>query len=205
MEIRLSNLGKRFNRDWIFRNLTLNLESGTACAVTGPNGSGKSTFLKVISGYMPPTTGEVAFFKDNKVLDQDYWYRNIAFAAPYLELIEEFTLNEFLNFHFKFKKRRDDLTNEAIVQRIGLDAASNKFISDFSSGMKQRLRLATAFFSESEIVLLDEPTVNLDEAGIRWYYETAKELTGGRILLIASNQPHEYNWIQRRISIIDFK
>ena len=148
MEIRLSNLGKRFNRDWIFRNLTLNLESGTACAVTGPNGSGKSTFLKVISGYMPPTTGEVAFFKDNKILDQDDWYRNIAFAAPYLELIEEFTLNEFLNFHFKFKKRRDDLTNEAIVQRIGLDAASDKFISDFSSGMKQRLRLATAFFSE---------------------------------------------------------
>ncbi len=205
MDIHLTGLGKKFNRDWIFKNLDTSLLSGQSYAIVGPNGSGKSTLLKVIAGYLPATTGTIAYsHKGLPVTDEDF-YKHIIFAAPYLELIEEFNLTELLQFHFKFKKIIPGHTIDSIIELLGFNHSANKFIYNFSSGMKQRVKLALAFFSESNVLFLDEPTVNLDEEGIKWYFDQIKALSEDKLILIASNQKMEYQWASKVINISECK
>jgi ABC-type multidrug transport system ATPase subunit len=168
MNIRLSNTGKRFNREWIFRGLDYHFIQGKSYAITGANGSGKSTLLQVIAGALMHSEGTIDFTDDqNNPLDDSLAYANISIAAPYLELIEEMTALEFLSFHASFKKLIKPINQ--VLEEVNLHSAANKQIRYFSSGMKQRLKLAQAFFSDTSTLLLDEPTTNLDEAGIRLY------------------------------------
>jgi ABC-type multidrug transport system ATPase subunit len=205
MEIRLSKLGKKFNREWVFRNVDLTLKGGNSYAITGPNGSGKSTLLKVLSGYMPPSAGKLSYSCNGIEMHHDSFYRDLIFVAPYLELVEEFTLNELLDFHFKFKKMHPGHTKCQIIETIGLTSASNKAIHDFSSGMKQRVKLGLAFYSEVHAIFLDEPTVNLDEQGFQWFLDEIKKLPLEKLVLIASNQQKEYEWAKNRVNILECK
>lgn len=205
MEIRLTNLGKRFSKEWIFRNLNVTFSGGDSYAITGNNGSGKSTLLKVISGFIPPTFGSVSYFRNGIILDPDLFYKEIAFVAPYLELVEEFTLREMLQFHFRFKKMVHDYSVSDLIGILGLAHAEDKPIHDFSSGMKQRVKLALAFYSEAKVVFLDEPTINLDAQGFRWYLDLADKLLVNRLCFIASNQKDEYEWAAHTICLQDWK
>jgi len=205
MEIRLTNLGKRFRKDWIFRNLNLTLSDRNSYAITGHNGSGKSTLLKVISGFIPATAGSVSYFRNAAPIDPGLFYKDIVYVAPYMELVEEFTLMEMLQFHFRFKKLRLDCQLPQIIDDIGLTHSAGKPLHDFSSGMKQRVKLALAFYSDVEVVFLDEPAVNLDSQGFRWYLEQAEKMLSGRLCLIASNQKSEYEWASHAISMEDYK
>src|SRR5260221_5717807 len=102
-KITLENIGRRFNRDWIFRAIDYTFISGKIYAVLGPNGSGKSTLLQVLNGSLSPSAGKINYFFEEKPVEIDDVYQHLSLAAPYLELIEEFTLSEMLDFHFKFK------------------------------------------------------------------------------------------------------
>jgi len=205
MQIIIDGLGKRFNREWIFRNLTLELNAGNSYTFVGPNGSGKSTLLQVISGVMPLTEGKITYQLVNKVLDEDDWYRQIILAAPYLELIEEFSLVELLNFHAGFKPFKAGITNQEILQRLELDASKDKAIKYFSSGMKQRLKLALAFYSDVPVVMLDEPTSNLDAKWSAWYREEVQRLATSQLLLLCSNVAAEYDFCDKVINVGDYK
>ena len=205
MDIHLTGLGKKFNRDWIFKNLDISLLSGQSYAIVGPNGSGKSTLLKVIAGYLPASTGTITYSNNGMPLSGEDFYKHIIFAAPYLELIEEFTLTELLQFHFKFKKIIPGHSMDSVIELLGLNHSANKFISIFSSVIKQRVKLALAFFSESKVLFLDEPTVNLDVEGIKWYEDQIKALSGDKLILIASNQKMEYQWATKVINISECK
>lgn len=205
MEIRLTNLGKRFRKEWIFRNLNLTLSDGLSYAITGPNGSGKSTLLKVISGFIPATTGEISYLRDGIKVDPDAFYKNISFVAPYLELIEEFTLSELLRFHFSFKNIQGNYTTDEIIDIMGLKHSADKPVHDFSSGMKQRVKLALAFYSQTAVVFLDEPTINLDAQGFQWYLDHVEKRLAGRLCLVASNQKNEYEWAANTINLQDCK
>ncbi len=205
MQVIIDGLGKRFNREWIFRNLTLELNAGNSYTFVGPNGSGKSTLLQVISGVMPLTEGKITYQLSNKIIDEDDWYRQIVLAAPYLELIEEFSLVELLNFHAGFKPFKAGITNQEILQRIELDASKTKAIKYFSSGMKQRLKLALAFFSDVPAVMLDEPTSNLDAKWSAWYREEVQRLAPNQLLLLCSNVPAEYDFCDKVINVGDYK
>jgi ABC-2 type transport system ATP-binding protein len=205
MEIRLNKLGKRFNKEWVFRNIDLVLSGGNSYAITGPNGSGKSTLLKVLSGYMPPTTGKVTYQTDSTAIDSESFYRDLVYVAPYLELIEEFTLTELLDFHFRFKRIKSGLSKSLIIETLGLGASAKKAIHDFSSGMKQRVKLGLAFYSEVQAIFLDEPTVNLDEQGFQWFLDEIKKLPIEKLILIASNQQKEYKWANNQINIMECK
>ena len=205
MHIELKNLGKRFNRQWIFRNLDFLFEPGAAYAVTGYNGSGKSTLLQIIAGSLEKTEGQVIFSAHNKVISPEEHYTCISLSAPYLELIEEFTLLEFFRFHFSLKEILPGYSIEQIIETIELSDSRNKHIRHFSSGMKQRVRLGQAFFSHVPVVLLDEPTANFDSKGIELYMHLATTLGKGRILIICSNDEQEISFCSSRINITDYK
>ena len=205
MIIKLANAGKRFNRDWIFRSLNFEFFPGESYAITGPNGSGKSTLLQVLSGSMEVSEGKVHWLEKSKALDDEKVHQYISIVAPYLELIEEFTATEFLEFHVKFKKLIPGITIAKILQLIGLENAANKQIRYYSSGMKQRIKLAQAFFSDVPILLLDEPCTNLDTAGIVLYHKLINEFAGGKTIVVSSNDEVEYSFCKNRLNILSFK
>ena len=194
MNIELHNIGKRFNNDWIFRNLNLNFSNNNSYTITGSNGSGKSTLLQIILGFVLPTEGQIDYTENDNIIDTNNIFSTSSIAAPYIELIEEMTAIEFLEFHLKFKTLINTKSFEEILESVQLLKAKDKQIRFFSSGMKQRLKLAQAFFSDTNILLLDEPCSNLDQEGILLYHNLIKEYTKNRLLIICSNEEQEYSF-----------
>ena len=205
MKINLSHAGKRYNREWIFRNATIEFLSGTSYAITGPNGSGKSTLLQSVGGMLQLSEGSVSFSNNNQAVAAEHLYQNISFSAPYLDVIEEMTLVEFFSFHFKFKKYLAGLHQQKIIEILGLSNAAQKQIRYYSSGMKQRVRLGQAILSDTPVVLLDEPCSNLDEKGIELYHSLIQNFCAGRLVIVSSNDEVEYSFCKERIAVTDFK
>jgi ABC-type multidrug transport system ATPase subunit len=205
MKISLTDAGKRFNRDWIFRHLTYEFSAGQSYAIIGPNGSGKSTLLQVLSGGMHLNEGNGKWEIDNKQLPGENIYNYISICAPYLEVVEEMTLIEFLHFHSGFKPFLSSITTEKIISILGLENTVNKQIRNYSSGMKQRVKLAQSIFSDVPVVLLDEPCTNLDAAGIQLYHQLIKEHCKNRTVIVSSNDEVEYGFCRARININDYK
>ncbi|WP_423146571.1 ABC transporter ATP-binding protein [Rubrolithibacter danxiaensis] len=205
MRIDLENIGRRFNREWIFRGVTYGFEQGSSYAILGPNGSGKSTLLQVIAANLTPSEGKIDYLSANKKVDIESAYKYLSWSAPYIELIEEFTLQEQLDFHFKFKPYANQLNSKEVIELLGLEKSKNKTIRFFSSGMKQRTKLALSFCSDTPVLLLDEPTSNLDLKGIDWYYELVNLFSKDRLLIICSNQEHEYSFCQHKLHLADYK
>jgi ABC-type multidrug transport system ATPase subunit len=201
MQINLNNVGKRFNLEWIFRNLHYKFIAGNSYAITGSNGAGKSTLLQIIGGALTHSEGSISFLENNTntIISTEQVYKEISIVAPYLELIEEMTANEFLAFHKTFK--RFQMSIEDMLLIVGLQSAANKQIRYYSSGMKQRLKLAQAFFSNSSILLLDEPTTNLDAKGILLYHQLVEEYTSKRIVIVSSNDEVEYRFCKEIIRL----
>lgn len=201
MKIILSDAGKRFNREWIFRHFDYQFFSSHAYAITGPNGSGKSTLLQFVAGALMPSEGKITYYSPDGEPNAEF-FRFLSIAAPYLETIEEMTANEFLKFHHQFKPLMSGMPVSQILERVGLKDAADKQIRYYSSGMKQRLKLAQAFFSNTPILLLDEPTTNLDGPGITMYHELIRDFAAERLLIISSNDPMEYSFCQ---TVLDMK
>ena len=203
-KISLANIGRRFNREWIFKSVNYTFEQNQSYAILGPNGSGKSTLLQVLSGSLTPSEGDLTYSLGDLLLPVEDVYKHLVIAAPYLELIEEFTLQEIIDFHFKFKAYRDDLNSHSVKELLSLNAA-NKPLKYFSSGMKQRVKLALAFCSDTPVLLLDEPTANLDQQGIDWYLSLIDHFSQNRLVIICSNQLHEYQFCKQQLSVLDYK
>jgi ABC-type multidrug transport system ATPase subunit len=205
MQITLQNIGRRFNRDWIFRGVDYTFTSGKSYAILGANGSGKSTLLAVLNGSLSPSTGTINYSFDAQPIEVEQVFQQISLAAPYLELIEEFSLSEMIDFHFKFKTYKAGIDKTAIIGLLNLPGSTNKLIRYFSSGMKQRLKLALAFCADTPILMLDEPTSNLDTQGVNWYLNLVQQFAKDRLTIICSNQEHEYNFCEHRLNIADHK
>jgi ABC-type multidrug transport system ATPase subunit len=206
MTISLSDLGKRFNRDWIFRRLTYEFSAGNSYALIGPNGSGKSTLLQVIGGALFFNEGTIRYTNTaQQEIKDELVFKQVAIAAPYLELIEEMTGQELLDFHQTFKPYMKGKNSAAILHEVGLSDAAQKQIRYYSSGMKQRLKLAQSFFCDTPVLLLDEPCTNLDQNGIELYHRLLSLYTQNRIVIIASNDPVEYKFCQQKLLLSEYK
>lgn len=202
MQIKLDSIGKRYaNKEWIIKDLSYQFEPGDRVAIVGNNGSGKSTLLKMIGGMILPSNGSIDYVSNGQSASFENVFRKFGFAAPYLELIEEFSLIEFVDFHFKFKELKRVDSIQSLIDILYLNGHENKQIKNFSSGMKQRLQLGITFFSNNEIVLLDEPTSNLDKTGISWYQNQITQFDDYQIVIIASNQAHEYEFCSKKIDL----
>jgi len=205
MKIVLNSISKRYNRDWIFRNVDYTFLCNQTYAITGPNGSGKSTLLQIVSGAILASKGSIQYFDIDKKIDDDKVHRALSYVAPYLEIPEDFTLKEILSFHFKFKPLINGLKLSELPEKMLLAKSINKQVKYFSTGMKQRLKLGLAFYSDCPILLLDEPATNLDDQGVNWYRNEAIEHAKNRILIVCSNRIEEFDFCENRISIIDYK
>lgn len=205
MKIELKNIGKKFSNEWIFKNLSFEFASGKKYAVTGFNGSGKSTLIQVAAGLIPCNLGEVIYIEDGVVIPSDEIYKKLFITAPYIDLVEEFSLSEALDFHTKFKPFKEGISKEKFLELVYMKQETAKTIKQFSSGMKQRLKLGLAFFSQSNALFLDEPTTNLDEQGIQWYLDKVSNLESSKLVIISSNDKREYNFCDQTLNINDFK
>jgi len=205
MKIILNNAGKRFSREWIFRNLHYEFSPGKFYAITGPNGSGKSTLLQTLSASLLLSEGTAEWSIEDTNIESEIVHQHVSFAAPYLELVEEMTAAEFLFFHSKFKNYIEKISIGEILSMAGLKPAADKQIRFFSSGMKQRLKLAQAIFSDVPVVLLDEPCTNLDTSGFELYYDWVDKFCKHRLLIISSNDINEYNFCNEQLKIQNYK
>jgi ABC-type multidrug transport system ATPase subunit len=205
LTITVNNLSKRFNREWIFNDLHYQFLPGHTYAITGPNGSGKSTLLQVIWGQVPQSSGDIRFKKGNADIAIEDCFRYLSIAAPYMDLIEEFTLAEMLNFHFKLKKIRHGHQIDDLLHIMYLEDAYEKQLINFSSGMKQRVKLALALYTEAEVFFLDEPGTNLDSRAFDWYTRELSLLPAKAMIFIASNEPTEYPQSSTILNIMDYK
>jgi ABC-type multidrug transport system ATPase subunit len=216
MKISLTKAGKRFNRDWIFRNLSYEFTAGNSYAIVGPNGSGKSTLLQAIGGALMLSEGGVAVSRELEAssykltansykLEPDELYRSLAIAAPYLELIEELSVTELLTFHQQFKPFLPQVSIGEIIRIVGLEKSAHKQIRYYSSGMKQRVKLAQAIFSDVPLLLLDEPCTNLDAEGLALYLQLIKNYCQDRLVIVSSNDIAEYGFCNKQVNILDFK
>ncbi len=206
MNITLDKISRRYNSEWIFRNVSHSFTSGNAYAILGSNGSGKSTLLQIISGHLHPSSGTISYKIDGTELPVEDIYRYVSISGPYMELIEEFTLEEMVAFHLKFRKFRNNTDAKQFIEITRLGRSRNKALKYYSSGMKQRVKLALAILSDVPLVLLDEPASNLDAAGIDWYRELVAGHSANRIFIICSNsQPAEHDFCRESILINDYK
>jgi ABC-type multidrug transport system ATPase subunit len=203
MILHLQGLGKRYSREWVFRDMSLAIGTGVT-GILGPNGSGKSTLMKCLWGQTIPSKGEIRYEESGVEISVEDIHRHITIAAPYMDLIEEFTLEEQVRFHFHYKKPLAGMDNASVIQRIELPNSRGKRISDFSSGMKQRLKLGLALLSEASATFLDEPTTNLDHEAARWYQELVTT-TSNRTLLVATNDLTDLPTSAKTINLAAFK
>jgi len=207
MVISLINAGKRFNKEWIFRKCDYTFQSGISYAITGSNGSGKSTLLQTIAGAINPSEGNIEMRIDDKnsLIDNSLFYQQLSIAAPYLEVVEEMTAKEFLDFHSSFKPFLSGINTSEILNIVGLKTAADKQIRYYSSGMKQRVKLAQAIFSDTPILLLDEPCTNLDAVGYALYHQLINDYCSKKLVIVCSNDPEEFDFCKERINISDYK
>lgn len=209
MQIILNNIGKRYNYEWIFHRVNYEFTSDNNYVILGANGSGKSTLLQVITGNLIPSEGEVKY-QDAKSginnLNQENIYHHLSFASPYLELFEELTLVESIELQAQFKPFYEGLDTKKIVELTQLEKAKNKQLKNYSSGMKQRVRLALAILCNTPLLLLDEPTSNFDKKAIDWYQNLIREYSQNRLIIVCSNQQeYEYPFCNKQLQIEEYK
>ncbi len=208
LRIDAQDLGRRYGRQWIFRRLSYAFEFGSATAILGPNGAGKSTLLSILAGQLLPSEGVVSYEWEpsGKPLPVAEVPRQLAYCAPYLELPEDFTLLELLAFHTRLKPLRPGVSIADLVEIMYLHKARHQAVRTFSSGMKQRLKLGLALYAAAPLLLLDEPTTNLDAQGAAWYLEhVARVRDTGRLVIVSSNVPAEYDFCDAQVRITDFQ
>lgn len=187
MQIILKDIGKKFNNEWIFRDVSFTFPANSASAILGRNGSGKSTLLQLLAGSLSSTTGTIEYSLNGQIIPGEVVFRQLTMAAPYLELVEDFSLQEMISFHFSFKKFLPGINSPELTRILGFNITGKKQIRQFSSGMKQRVKLALALLSDVPLILLDEPTMNLDQEGIAWYLGLMQKYTANRTIIICSN------------------
>jgi ABC-type multidrug transport system ATPase subunit len=205
MNISLHNISKKFNENWVFRDVSIEIKSKEKLAILGANGSGKSTLMQIIAGYVSQTSGTITY-ELSKEIHRDEMYKYLSVVAPSTELIEEFTLGEMVTFYIQLKPLFNGLKANDILDICYLNDAKNKSILHYSSGMKQRLKLALAVLSDVPLLLIDEPTSNLDNKGIQWYKNLITEHAVNKTIIVCSNQMNdEYFFCSKQLNIDDYK
>lgn len=206
IQIQLQSAGKKFQKQWVFRNLQLYIKGSEKLAITGLNGSGKSTILQIISGFQSLTEGSIHFSLDGNTIPIDQWYHQLSYAAPYIDLPEEYNLHELLSFYSSFKPFQHNLPIDEAINIMQLGNSTDKAIKHFSSGMKQRLKLSMAILSDTPVLLLDEPLSNLDKNGHVWYHEMIQKYSAHKTIIVCSNNiEEEICFCNSKLDINDFK
>jgi len=206
IKIVFENVGKKFNGRHVLRDLSFTINPSEQLAILGANGSGKSTLLQMMAGYIQPSAGKIFFYNNDVLMASENVFSRISLASPYLELLEDYMLLEMAQFHFGLKKIINGLSIKDVIEYSGLSSEMDKPVKNFSSGMKQRLKLTLAFMSDTSLLLLDEPLTNLDEEGMTWYKKMVTDFSNERTLVVCSNMNvPEYDFCNRKLLLSESK
>ncbi len=192
MRIVFDGVKLSFGDKIIFDGLTTEFESGRATAIVGANGAGKSTLLKLAGRFLEPDDGTVKAFDGDKELLRAEYRKRIAALAPTMNLYDRLTASENLKFFAGLRDAAiDDI--DGLFARVGLTVGDGKkYVGEYSTGMKQRLKLAIVLAVDADVWLLDEPGANLDEAGRSMVLsEIARAVGEKKLILLATNDPIE--------------
>jgi ABC-type multidrug transport system ATPase subunit len=190
-EIHISDLSKRYQFQWVIRNISYSFSGSKMYGVGGRNGSGKSTLLQILSGYLSPSSGSIIYSVSHRNVSASNVFKEVSLVGPYTDVINEFTLQEMFHFHFKFKQPFNGLTFQQFEEIIELQKQGNKCLNHFSSGMKQKIQLALALLSKTPFLFLDEPTSFLDSGAKKWFSEMLDAYAKDRLTIISSNDPFD--------------
>ncbi len=204
MVIQVQNLAKRFRQNWVFRHLHFEMEANNVYGVSGPNGSGKTTLMQILAGIIPASQGKVIYANDGLAIPEESWFKKITYAAPYAELFEYMNVEELLDQHLTIRQLYASMSSSDFIELCFLKGHEHKLLRMYSSGMKQRLKLALAILTQSEVLFLDEPLTNLDAHTKAWYRDLLVHYMHNRIVLIASNDPEDFMLVNHRIEIEAF-
>lgn len=205
MKILAENLEKKFRQEYVIKNFNFDFKDHQKYAIVGPNGSGKSTLLQLLSQFSLPTKGTVTYFDNQGIkIENDQSYKKISFAAPYSEIIEEFSVSELISFLVSIQNLPSEFNINTFEEFSELKTNPNKLIKDFSSGMKQKTKLTLAFSAPRPFLFLDEPTTNLDSKSKDWF-QRKLDAEKDKLIVIASNEESEIKFCEERIQILDFK
>lgn len=206
LHIHLENVSKKFAAEWIFKNVSLHIAPGDKLVILGGNGSGKSTLLQIVSGYVLPNTGTLTYTNNNIKVDAEELKNYLSIATPYLELIEDYTLAEIIEHCATYKSFVNGLSTTEIIEISGLSQAKNKYIKNYSSGMKQRVRLTLAILADCPLLLLDEPVSNLDKAAIDWFKNLIHKYAAHKTIVVCSNSiKEEFEFCTKELDVSKFK
>jgi heme exporter protein A len=198
LRVRLEQVGHRFGTRRVFTGIDLEVASGQICTVTGPNGSGKSTLLRIVAGLLAPSEGTVTVTVDGRAQSPTERRCFLGYVSPDLTLYRELTAAENLQFFARLSGRT--LTRDELIERltqVGLRGRGRDVVGTYSSGMRQRLKYAFALLARPPILLLDEPSANLDVSGIaivESLVAAQRSRPGGGLTIIATNEPRELEW-----------
>jgi len=198
VQVEFSEVAKRFDERVVFRSVSGTATPGEVLAVTGPNGSGKSTLLAILCGLLRPTKGEVRYLNcdDDVEIERGDWKRQLGIVAPAMSLYEELDAMENLRFFARVRGllSEGDRCRECIDQ-VGLDPSRRTLVGGYSTGMRQRLKIAQAMLHDPEVLFLDEPSSNLDPAGRDWLEAFVRSaVKQQKTVILATNDTREMAW-----------
>jgi heme exporter protein A len=198
-KLEVENLFRSFGPRRVLRDISFSLQTGDSLAVIGRNGSGKSTLLHILAGLTAPTRGKITFSCNDEKIDRREAKKRLSYVGPELTLYDSLTAIENLEF---FATMRGISLDQALIQKIldmvGLEGRGDDYYRGYSSGMKQRLKYATALLNDPDYLLLDEPTSNLDEEGKKIVSQVITRQKENGILIIATNEKEEYDFARKR-------
>jgi heme exporter protein A len=203
ISIVVHNLSKEFNRRPVFHDLSFSLSSPVSFAIIGKNGAGKSTLSKILGGLMSATRGTISYTMHDKNIDVEEFKQQVGFVSPYLNLYDEFTALENLQIlsSIRAATQRNEHTIEELLNVVDLWKRRNDPVGTFSSGMKQRLKYAFALIHKPKVLILDEPTSNLDTEGIEFVQTIVDKQKKEGILVVATNNKAEADWCTQAIQV----
>jgi len=188
----VSSLTKKYNRKIVFQNLSFSYSAGVL-GISGSNGSGKSTLLKCLAGLARPNSGSVEWKKRGKTVEKDEFKNLIGYAAPYINLYDELTVFENLEFLAEVSLQKKDVSSlNELLEYTDAFGYRDKLYKSLSTGQQQRVKLASSLIRNPEILFLDEPGSNLDKNG----HELVKKIVADQkskrtFVILASNDERE--------------
>jgi len=206
ISITLNNISKKYINEWIFKDLSYTIKPADKLVILGSNGSGKSTLLQTIASYLIPTKGEIAWKNANEKIADEEIYKKFSMASPYMELIEDFTLTELVGHQRTFKPFLNGFSASEIIAIMELDHAAAKYLKNYSSGMRQRVKLGLAVLADCPVLLLDEPCTNLDARSMAWYQNIIQQFALHKTIVVCSNTvKEEYAFCTTSLEVEKFK
>jgi len=201
--VEFDRIVKRFGNRTVLSNVSGVVRPGAVVVVTGPNGSGKSTLLNILSGCLRPSSGRVRYLDAGQEIERASWFERLGMAAPDMAVYDELTALE--NLHFFARVRGVDIDDRRLgdlLDGLGLAARDQRrAVGTYSSGMKQRVKLAQAVVHEPGVLLLDEPSSNLDEAGHQATAALVARFRAQGAVAVATNDPREVAWGDAQIQL----